>query len=159
MTEKYDLSDLVSDLDTSRQPQWVIDHMRRYLQSGGTDGHLFDAGGTVALPTLLLTCVGRKSGRKRMTPLVYGVFEGKHIIVGSKGGAQTHTGWYFNLLENPAAQIQVGAEQFQVRARLATGPERAQLWTHMLGVFPTYGEYQTKTSREIPVFVLEQQTQ
>lgn len=160
MTEKYDLSDLVDGLDTSKQPKWVIDHMRMYLQSGGKEGHLFDTGGSGLgpLPTLLLTCVGRKSGKKRMTPLVYGVFAGNHIIVGSKGGSQTHTGWYFNLLENPAAEIQVGAAHFKVRARIATGDERSKIWAHMLTVFPTYGEYQTKTSREIPVFVLEKQS-
>lgn len=160
MTEKYDLSDLVDGLDTSKQPKWVIDHMRMYLQSGGKEGHLFDTGGSGLgpLPTLLLTCLGRKSGKKRMTPLVYGVFAGNHIIVGSKGGSQTHTGWYFNLLENPAAEIQVGAAHFKVRARIATGDERSKIWAHMLTVFPTYGEYQTKTSREIPVFVLEKQS-
>ncbi len=160
MTEKYDLSDLVEGLDTSKQPKWVIDHMRLYLQSGGKEGHLFDTGGSGSgpLPTLLLTCVGRKSGKKRMTPLVYGVFAGNHIIVGSKGGSQTHTGWYFNLLENPAAEIQVGAGKMKVRARIAAGAERAQIWAHMLTVFPTYGDYQLKTTREIPVFVLEKQT-
>ncbi len=159
MAEKYDLSDLVSGLDTSKQPRWVIDHMRDYLKSGDKEGHLFDPAGTGvgALPTLLLTTVGRKSGKKRMTPLVYGVFGGNHIIVGSKGGSQTHAGWYFNLLENPAAEIQVGTGHFKVRARIATGEERAQIWAHMLTVFPTYGDYQKKTSREIPVFVLEKQ--
>lgn len=159
MAEKYDLSDLVSDLDTSKQPKWVIDHMRAYLKSGGKEGHLFDTGGSGIgpLPTLLLTTVGRKSGKKRMTPLVYGVFGGNHIIVGSKGGSQTHTGWYFNLLDNPAAEIQVGTAHFKVRARIATGPERALIWAHMLTVFPTYGDYQKKTDREIPVVVLERQ--
>lgn len=157
MTEKYALSDLVSDLDTSRQPKWVIEHMRRYLQSGGKEGHLFDAGGAGALPTLLLTCVGRKTGKKRMTPLLYGVVDGNHIIIGSKGGSETHTGWYFNLLDNPAAEIQVGTAHYKVRARVAQGEERAQIWRHMLTIFPTFGEYQTKTQREIPVVVLEKQ--
>ncbi|MDO9460730.1 MAG: nitroreductase family deazaflavin-dependent oxidoreductase [Alphaproteobacteria bacterium] len=133
--------------------------MRTYLESGGKEGHMFDAGpGNSPLPSLLLTTVGRKSGKKRMTPLIYGVFGGNHIIVGSKGGSQTHTGWYFNLLENPAAEIQVATEHFKVRARIATGDERAQIWAHMLTVFPTYGDYQKKTTREIPVVVLEKQS-
>ncbi|HEX4888996.1 MAG TPA: nitroreductase family deazaflavin-dependent oxidoreductase [Alphaproteobacteria bacterium] len=158
MTEKYDLSDLVDDLDTSKQPKWVIAHLRAYLESGGKQGHLFDAGaGNNPLPTLLLTTRGRKSGKKRMSPLVYGVFEGNHIIVGSKGGAETHTGWYFNLLDHPEAEIQVGTARYKVRARIASGPERARIWAHMLTVFPTYGDYQKKTDREIPVFVLETQ--
>lgn len=159
MAEKIDQSKLVSDLDAGKQPKWILDHMRTYLESGGNEGHMFDAGpGNSPLPSLLLTTVGRKSGKKRMTPLIYGVFGGNHIIVGSKGGSQTHTGWYFNLLENPAAEIQVATEHFKVRARIATGDERAQIWAHMLTVFPTYGDYQKKTTREIPVVVLEKQS-
>jgi len=160
MAGKIDHSNAVNDPDSARQPKWILDHMRLYLESGGKQGHMFDAGATGIgpLPSLLLTTVGRKSGKKRMTPLIYGVFDGNHIIVGSKGGSQTHTGWYFNLLENPAAEIQVGAAHFKVRARIATGDERSKIWAHMLTVFPTYGEYQTKTSREIPVFVLEKQS-
>jgi deazaflavin-dependent oxidoreductase (nitroreductase family) len=161
MAERFDLDRLVADLDTGKQPQWIIDHMRVYLESGGKQGHMFDASfanpGIGELPTLLLTTVGRKSGKKRMTPLIYGVVDGNHIIIGSKGGSQTHTGWYFNLLENPAAEIQVGTEHFKVRARMAQGDERTKIWAHMLSVFPTFGEYQSKTDREIPVVVLEKQ--
>ncbi len=161
MAEKFDLNDLVKDLDTGKQPQWIIDHMRLYLESGGKEGHLFDASftgtGIGQLPTLLLTTTGRKSGKKRMTPLIYGVFAGNHIIIGSKGGSETHTGWYFNLVDNPSAEVQVGPEKFPARARFATGEERAQIWKHMLTVFPSFGDYQNKTAREIPVVVLEKQ--
>lgn len=161
MAERFDLDKLVADLDTGKQPQWIIDHMRVYLQSGGKEGHMFDASfatpGMKHLPTLLLTTVGRKTGKKRMTPLIYGGHGGHHIIIGSKGGSETHTGWYFNLLDNPAAEIQVGTEHYKVRARVAQGDERAKIWQHMLTVFPTFGDYQTKTEREIPVVVLEKQ--
>ena len=105
----------------------------------------------------MLTTVGRRSGEKRTSPLVYGTVGHVYIIIGSKGGAETHPRWYLNLLANPAVEVQVGKDQFAVRARVATGKERAQIWEQMVKSYPFYGEYQKKTKREIPVVVLEKQ--
>ncbi len=161
MSEETGHEKMVRALDEGKQPKWIAEHLRIYRESGGKEGHMFDiniAGkGIVPTPALLLTTVGRKSGKKRTTPLIYGTIGADIIIIGSKGGSETHTGWYFNLLANPAAEIQVETEHFKVRARIATGEERSRIWAHMLTVFPTYADYQKRTDREIPVFVLEKQ--
>jgi deazaflavin-dependent oxidoreductase (nitroreductase family) len=78
--------------------------------------------------------------------------------VGSKGGADSHPGWYFNLLENPQATLQVGPEEITVTARLAEGAERDRLWTQMAAIYPPYNDYQAKTSRPIPIFIFERAT-
>lgn len=159
MTEKFDLNKVVSDLDSGTVPQWIQDHIRIYRESGGKEGHMWDASiageGLGLTPTLLLTTTGRKSGQKRTMPLIYGKFGGNHIVIGSKGGSETHAAWYLNLLANPEVDLQVGTENFNARARIATGEERAQIWKHMLTVYPPYQDYQNRTKREIPVVVLE----
>ncbi|MFZ5912811.1 MAG: nitroreductase family deazaflavin-dependent oxidoreductase, partial [Pseudomonadota bacterium] len=109
------------------------------------------------VPTLLLTTVGRKTGKKRILPLIYGKVDGNYIVIGSKGGSDSHAKWYLNLLANPDAEIQVATEHFKVRARIAEGEERAKIWNHMLTVYPPYADYQARTSRHIPVVVLEKQ--
>jgi proline iminopeptidase len=129
-----------------------------YRESGGTKGHLFDA--TIAgvpgiVPCLLLTTIGRRSGEKRTSPLFYGTAGDAYVIIGSKGGADTHPGWYLNLRANPTAEVQVGREHFTVRARVATGNEREQLFEQMELMAPSYRNYQKKTKRELPVVVLE----
>lgn len=116
------------------------------------------AGVPGVLPCLLLTTVGRRSGEKRTSPLIYGTVGDAYIVIGSKGGADTQPKWYLNLRANPAVEVQVGKDQFPARARVATGEERKQLWEQMVQVFPPYREYQQKTKREIPVVVLEKQS-
>ena len=159
MTENFDLDRLVKDLDAGNVPDWIAEHIRIYRESGGREGHLWDASiageGLGLTPTLLLTTVGRKTGQKRTMPLIYGKVGANHIVIGSKGGSQTHPAWYLNLLANPEVNLQVATENFNARARIATGGERAQIWKHMLTVYPPYHDYQAKTSREIPVVVLE----
>lgn len=161
MSEKDDRSRQVSEAAAGNVPDWVVEHIRLYRESGGTRGHMWDAGpaaqGLGLLPCLLLTTKGRKSGQARTTPLIYGEVGNDIIIIGSKGGSKTHTQWYFNLLANPAAEIQVGTEHFKVRARIAAGEERAKIWAHMLTIFPVYDDYRNRTEREIPVIVLEKQ--
>lgn len=159
MTEKFDLNKVVSDLDSGTVPQWIQDHIRIYRESGGKEGHMWDASiageGLGLTPTLLLTTIGRKSGQKRTMPLIYGKFGGNYIVIGSKGGSETHAAWYLNLLANPEVNLQVATENFNARARIATGEERAKIWKHMLTVYPPYQDYQNRTKREIPVVVLE----
>ena len=145
--------------DTSaptRLPDWIADHVRRYRESDGADGHLWTPPtGGVPVPTLLLTTTGRKSNRRQVLPLIYGKTDKGYAIVASKGGAPSHPAWYLNLTADPDVEVQVGAEKFSARARTATGKERAALWQQMAAVWPPYDDYQRKTQREIPVVVLE----
>jgi len=139
-------------------PKWIGEHLRRYEESNGADGHMWDSsavGGPGLLPTLLLTTTGRRTGQPITMPLIYGVANGVHVIVASKGGAPQHPGWYLNLVAQPAVEVQVGAEKFRAKARTATGQERATLWKQMAVIYPPYDAYQAKTDREIPVVVLE----
>ena len=139
-------------------PGWIKNHLRRYLESNGEDGHLWDTsqgGGLGLTPTLLLTTTGRKSGRALILPLIYGEADGNYVIIASKGGAPEHPAWYLNLVDNPTVEVQVKADCFSAKARVANGEERTKLWDQMVGVYPPYTEYQTRTEREIPVVVLE----
>lgn len=155
-----DVDQTIRELEVGKTPAWITEHLRMYRESGGAEGHMWDgsaAGVSGFLPCLLLTTVGRRSGEKRTSPLVYGTVGDAYIIIGSKGGAETHPRWYLNLLANPAVEVQVGKDQFPARARVVTGKERAQIWEQMVKIYPFYGEYQKKTKREIPVVALEKQ--
>lgn len=141
-------------------PQWMKDHVDRYVSSGGTDGHLYTISrpGTpdMTVPSLLLTTTGRKSGQQYLFPLFYGRAGGGYFVIASKGGAPEHPGWYRNILSDPQVSIQVGTEKMQAHARTATGGERAQLWKQAVEIFPPYADYQLKSAgREIPVVVLD----
>jgi deazaflavin-dependent oxidoreductase (nitroreductase family) len=103
---------------------------------------------------LLLNTVGRKSGRKRTTPLLYLRDGGDYVIVASKGGAPAHPAWYYNLKASPETTVQVGASEVRVRAEEASLEEKARLWPKLVEMYPSYEDYQKKTDREIPVIVL-----
>lgn len=107
------------------------------------------------VPALLLTTTGRKSGKQRTLPLIYGKAGDAFVLVGSKGGTPEHPLWYRNLVANPEAKIQVKRDLIPVRARTATGAERDALWTMMVTVLPQYEEYQSRTTRQLPVVVLD----
>ncbi|MFI7606744.1 nitroreductase family deazaflavin-dependent oxidoreductase [Micromonospora sp. NPDC049366] len=130
---------------------WVADHIRRYLDTDGADGHEWRPG----VFTLLLTTRGRRSGKLRRTALIYGRDGDDYLVVASQGGAPEHPAWYLNLLANPEVDVQVAGERFTARARTATDRERPGLWATMAKIWPAYDDYQTKTDREIPVVVLE----
>lgn len=139
-------------------PKWIGDHLRRYVESDGADGHMWDSapvGGPGPIPTLLLTTTGRRSGQSGIMPLIYGKTDKGYVVVASKGGAPQHPGWYLNLVAHPEVEVQVIAERFRAKARTATGEERAELWKKMATIYPPYNAYQAKTEREIPVVVLE----
>ena len=140
-------------------PQWMVDHANRYVSSGGTEGHMYTVTPPgypeMVVPSLLLTTTGRKSGERFTFPLFYGSDGGSYIVVASKGGAPDHPGWYKNLLASPEAEVQVGTKRLRVRARTATGDERARLWGEALKFWPPYADYAKKTAREIPVVVLD----
>jgi deazaflavin-dependent oxidoreductase (nitroreductase family) len=136
----------------------ISDHRRRYVESNGADGHMWDSapvGGPGPIPTLLLTTTGRRSGKQIVMPLIYGEAGGNYVVVASKGGAPQHPGWYLNLAAKPEVEVQVLAQRFRAKSRTATGEERARLWKQMATIFPPYNSYQAKTDREIPVVVLE----
>ena len=104
-------------------PKWLRDHVELYL-SDPDKAHLWDStigGGPGTLPTLLLIARGAKSGKLRPLPLLYQEMDGKYVIIGSKGGAPTHPGWYVNLKANPECEIRIGSKRMRARARTASG--------------------------------------
>ncbi|MGZ4352943.1 MAG: nitroreductase family deazaflavin-dependent oxidoreductase [Gaiellaceae bacterium] len=128
------------------------EHVRRYRETGGEVGHIWNG-----VPTLLLTTTGRRSGEQRTTPLIYGRNGDRYVVVASKGGAPQHPAWYLNLSAHPEVELQVKDERFRARARTAAANERERLWTLMAGIWPAYDDYQAKTEREIPLVVLERE--
>jgi len=133
-----------------RPVNWIENHLNRYLETNGEDGHIFSG-----VPTLLLTTMGRKTGQPYTTPLIYGQDGDRYLLVASRGGAPTNPGWYRNLVIQPDVEIQVKADRFSVRARTATPEEKGPLWELMAKIWPNYDEYKTKTTREIPLVILE----
>lgn len=129
---------------------WVADHIREYVESDGEEGHLWRG-----VPTLLLTTRGRKTGKLRRSALIYGRMGDAYVVVASKGGAPKHPLWYLNLKANPEVQIQVGPEVFGAVARDAGDDERPFLWEQMVGLWPAYDDYQERTSRRIPVVIID----
>ena len=139
-------------------PEWIKDHLRRYLATDGADGHLWDAtlgGGTGMVPTLLLTTTGRKSGQPLTLPLIYGEYGDSVVVIASKGGAPAHPAWYLNLEAQPEVGVQVKADRFSAKARTASGAEREMLWKQLVEIYHPYEKYQAATTREIPVVVLD----
>jgi deazaflavin-dependent oxidoreductase (nitroreductase family) len=126
------------------------EHVRRYEETDGAEGHEWQ--GTT---TLILTTTGRKSGQERRSPLIYQKFGDDYLVVASKGGADQPPDWYLNLVADPEVSVQVKGDKFKARARTATPGEKPEMWRVMTEVWPAYKDYQTKTSREIPVVVLE----
>ncbi len=129
------------------------EHVRRYIETDGEEGHDWRNGA----PVLLITTTGRRSGEQRTTPLIYGRNGDDFLIVASKGGADQPPAWYHNLSADPHVDVQVKADKFAARARTASPDEKAELWRTMTDVWPAYDEYQAKTDREIPVVVLERE--
>ena len=130
---------------------WVAEHVDRYVETDGREGHEWRG-----VPTLLLTTRGRKSGKLRRTALIYGKDgEGRYLLVASKGGAPEHPSWYLNLAAHPEVEVQVGADKFAARARTADAREKPRLWQLMTSIWPDYDVYQKKTGRDIPVVIVE----
>jgi deazaflavin-dependent oxidoreductase (nitroreductase family) len=121
-----------------------------FRASGGRLGGQF-----AGMPVLLLLTVGAQSGARRTTPLAYLKDGDRYVIVASKAGAPTHPAWYHNLIARATAQIEVEAERFDVRWRIAAGEERDHLYARISAQLPMFADYQQKTRRLIPVVVLE----
>jgi len=137
--------------------EFVARHRDTYLSSGGREGHILDyrhLGGHRFTTTLLLETTGRKSGEKRITPLIYGAIGGEVVIVASKGGADIHPAWYWNLAAAPEVRFQVGGQAFRATWREPQGEERARIWAFMADLYPPYRDYQKATQRQIPIVCL-----
>jgi len=125
-------------------------HRWTYRASGGRLG-----GRLLGMPVLLLTTKGRRTGRPHTTALLY-FPEGRNVVViASSGGSAAHPAWWWNLRAHPEARIQIGRGVRRVRAREAEGPERERLWARVVRAYRGYAAYQARTSRRIPVVVLE----
>lgn len=125
------------------------DHVRAYRETGGETGYLWNG-----VPTLLLTVTGRRTGRELTSALIFGRVGDDYLVVASMGGAPRHPSWYLNLQANPAATIQVQADEVPVMAHTASAAEKPRLWKIMTDVWPNYDVYQSRTDRDIPVVVL-----
>jgi deazaflavin-dependent oxidoreductase (nitroreductase family) len=139
------------------QANWTKEHVRRYRETGGADGHIWKGhDGTANLPCLLLTTIGRKTGDARTTPLIYGRDGVDHVVIASRGGRPNHPAWYLNLDNNPRVEVQVEADVFAATARTAGVDDRDRLWKMMAEIYPPYDDYQDRAAatREIPVVVL-----
>ncbi|AZG44712.1 F420H(2)-dependent quinone reductase [Gordonia insulae] len=139
----------------SEQPElspegWVRDQTEKILEQGTTDGVLI-----MDRPVVLFTTTGAKSGKKRYVPLMRVEENGKYAMVASKGGDPSHPSWYHNVKAHPQVTAQDGATVYELTAREVEGAEREHWWDLAVAAYPPYAEYQTKTDRLIPVFVLE----
>ncbi|MBQ0865997.1 nitroreductase family deazaflavin-dependent oxidoreductase [Streptomyces smyrnaeus] len=130
--------------------QWVRDQVELYERSGGTEGTTMRG-----MPVVVLTTKGARSGKVRKTPLMRVEHDGKYAVVASLGGAPTHPVWYHNVVADPRVELQDGPVRQDMTAREVTGEEKAVWWKRAVEAYPDYADYQRKTDREIPVFVLE----
>ena len=142
-------------VDGEYQPSpwgWVRDQVDLYERSGGTDGTTL---GNTGLPVVIVTNRGARTGKVRKTPVMRVEHDGRYAAVASVGGAPKHPVWYYNLRAHPRVRLQDGASQFDMIAREVSGAEREEWWHRAVAAYPPYAEYQTRTTRLIPVFVLE----
>jgi F420H(2)-dependent quinone reductase len=131
---------------------WVRDQVAKFEASDGKEANtLRDTGD----PIVVITSVGAKSGLLRKNPVMRVERDGKYVAVASKGGAPEQPEWYYNFRAHPEVALQDGPDKRTYRARVLEGDERAEWWQHAVETWQTYASYQTKTDREIPVFLLE----
>jgi deazaflavin-dependent oxidoreductase (nitroreductase family) len=127
------------------------EHVERYEATEGAEGYSWENGTTI----LLLHTTGRRTGKDIVNPLIFRDFGQDYLIVASKGGDPSAPDWFHNLQADPEVTVQIKGELFKARARVATPAEKPKMWQHMVDAWPAYSDYQTKTSRPIPVVVLE----
>jgi deazaflavin-dependent oxidoreductase (nitroreductase family) len=128
--------------------EWVRDHVDKIESSGGADAELNGK------PVILLNTIGAKSGKLRKTPLMRVEHNGEYAVVASLGGAPKNPVWYYNVKANPRVELQDGDTTRDYDAREVFGDEKAAWWDRAVQAWPDYADYQKKTDREIPVFVL-----
>ena len=130
--------------------KWVRDQVEEIESSGGERGTLLRG-----VPVIVITSVGSESGKLRKNPVMRVEHDGRYAAVASKGGAPAHPAWFRNLVEHPLVEVQDATRKGDFTARQLSGEERERWWGRAVEVWPDYAEYQTKTERQIPVFVLE----
>jgi deazaflavin-dependent oxidoreductase (nitroreductase family) len=129
--------------------RWVSDQVDLYERSGGTEGTTLRG-----LPVVVLTSVGAKSGKLRKAPLMRVEHDGRYAVVASLGGSPKNPAWYANVRAHQLVELQDGPRKQDMLARELTGAEKAEWWERAVAAFPDYANYQAKTERIIPVFVL-----
>jgi deazaflavin-dependent oxidoreductase (nitroreductase family) len=139
---------LTGDYEPSTS-DWARENAELYMQSGGTQGVALKG-----MPVILLTTIGAKSGKLRKTPLMRVTHDGQYAVVASLGGAPKNPVWYYNIAAHPRVELQDGTETGDYEAREVFGDEKALWWERAVKAFPDYADYQRKTDRAIPVFVL-----
>lgn len=153
-TEQRDTVNTLNAADTADYApsprRRVREQIETYERSGGTAGTTMRG-----LPVVILTMRGHKSGKLRKVALMRVEHDGRYAAVASIGGAPKHPQWYFNLQADPRVRLQDGPEVVQTRARELQGAERAEWWERAVAAFGDYADYQRKTERQIPVFLLE----
>ena len=128
---------------------WARENADLYIASGGTQGTELKG-----MPVVLLTTIGAKSGKLRKTPLMRVEHDGEYAVVASLGGAPKNPVWYYNIVANPHVELQDGTASADYQAREVFGDEKAIWWQRAVAAYPDYADYQRKTDRAIPVFVL-----
>ena len=128
----------------------AAEQVELYERSGGREGTTMRG-----MPVVVLTTKGARTGTIRKTPLMRVEHDGSYAVVASQGGAPAHPQWYHNLVAHPEVQLQDGPIKQHMVARELDGEERELWWKRAVAAFPDYADYQTKTDRRIPVFVLE----
>ena len=146
-----------ADRATPSLQDFIDDHRRVYLESGGAEGHILDLRSSAAAALgvhLLIRCKGRKTGKIRIAPLCYGIFAGEVAIVASKGGADEHPAWYRNLVASPSIDFQIATQAFRAQWREPEAEEYRRVWDYMVGCYSFYDDYRQRTSRRIPVVLM-----
>ncbi len=152
------MSDESSAEIRNARKDWMAEHRRMYLQSGGMLGHIMDltpVGGYSFGTHCLIRYKGRKSGKTFITPLCYGVIAGEVVVVASKGGADEHPAWYLNICESDEVEFQIAGQAFHGTWREPEGAERDHIWQFMVECYPFYADYQASTERRIPLVVMK----
>jgi F420H(2)-dependent quinone reductase len=139
---------LTGDYEPSTS-DWARENAEEYMASGGEKGTELKG-----RPVILLTTVGAKTGKIRKTPLMRVEHGGEYAVVASLGGAPKNPVWYYNIVANPRVELQDGTETKEYDSREVFGDEKAAWWERAVATWPDYAAYQTKTDRQIPVFVL-----
>jgi F420H(2)-dependent quinone reductase len=140
---------LTGDYEPSRAA-WARKQAELYEATDGVEG-----GDLRGRPVIVLTSVGARTGKLRKTALMRVAHEGLYAVVASQGGSPKHPVWYYNLKKEPHVELQDGALKRDYTARELAGDEKALWWDRAVETWPPYADYQTKTDRQIPVFVLE----
>jgi len=130
--------------------KWVRDQVEAYEASGGTESTTLRG-----IPVVVVTSVGAKSGKLRKNPVMRVEHEGRYALVASKGGSPEHPTWYHNLVAHPTVELQDGPDRRDYTVHVAEGTEREEWWARAVEVWPDYADYQTRTDRQIPVFLAE----